>query len=148
MTPNQAIIATLKYIEHLATHEDGLTFLNRSGLGLCSVWSYVLTGFILVESDEDETYDLFTAQTVAADHWNTYSPRAIKSWPEHSGDDSYPIQVEPFWSPRRPEVNCILPMSQFNESFQMFGDTNDYTRARMHLVAHVRQQFELLEPKP
>lgn len=145
MTPNQAIIATLKYIEHLATHEEGLFFLNRSGLGLCTVWSRVLTEFILIDCP-DGPHDIPYIQEATFEHWSTYGPSAIKSWPEHSGDDSYPIQVEPFWSPRRPEVNCILPMSQFNESFQMFGDTSDYTRARMRLVAHVRQRFELLEP--
>lgn len=144
-TPNQAIIATLKYIEHLATHEDGLAFLNRSGLGLCSVWSRVLTDFILVESP-DGPYMMGHEQEAAYERWESRIKGAIKSWPEHSGDDVYPVLVEPFWSPRDISINCLTPATQFNQSYQMFGDTSDYTRARMRLVAHVREQFELLEP--
>ena len=142
----QAVIKTLEYIEHLAQSEEGLAQLNQSTMGMCQVMfdaMYELFG------DGDNLTPEYTA---GRSLWNDTNRGLFEEWPEFSGSTTYPVRVRPFSNPRLvgnehatdngAEEWCESAGSQFNNSNIMFSYNTEYGRARLRLVAYLRERYQ------
>uniref|UniRef100_A0AAU6W4P2 Uncharacterized protein n=1 Tax=Pseudomonas phage Cygsa01 TaxID=3138529 RepID=A0AAU6W4P2_9VIRU len=131
------IAETLKHMYTLASTPLGLAQLNGPSLGICSVMLRYL--------DERLNFpgvDPTPAYEFAYDLWNQTHKKLFNEWPEFSGDDSYPVHVEPFEHPKNSGDLLQTPGGQFDGSDTMFG-VNAYGDARLRLLAFLLDRYDL-----
>jgi len=134
-TPTQAVLNALLHIELLASTPEGLVELNRPSLGLCSTMIDVLH---LQLDNQDTVLPEFEAAIAL---WDNTQKHLFMCWPEFSGNETYPIKVEPFTTPMSEDM-LIDPVDQFNMSVTMYGH-NAYGEARLRLVSYMVKNFRM-----